>query len=110
MIDFDNACTDAALLDLIICLQAWCFDENTELNHPKAHALLHAYHRIRPLTPAEFKAAAITQAWAATRFWLSRLDYWQRCQQKVPAHKHPNQYRDILKQSLIDPLDLSQII
>ena len=49
LIDFYFACTDLLAYDLAVCLNAWCFETDGSYNVTKAHALLAAYQRLRPL-------------------------------------------------------------
>jgi homoserine kinase type II len=75
-IDFYFACTDFLAYDLAICVNAWCFDANGELNATAARALVAGYHGERPLA-AEERAALPILAWgAAMRFFLTRLQDW----------------------------------
>ncbi len=110
LIDFDNACTDAALLDLSIAMQAWCFNQDQQADPEKTQALLKAYQNIRPLTPEEQHAWPMIQVWSATRFWLSRLQFWATSVHENEKHsghpKHPNHYRAILNHALHHPIGL----
>ena len=49
LIDFYFACTDLLAYDIAVCLNAWCFEPDGSYNVTKAHALLAAYQRLRPL-------------------------------------------------------------
>ncbi|ADZ71804.1 homoserine kinase [Polymorphum gilvum] len=78
LIDFYFACTDAFAYDVAICLNAWCFEPDLSFNVTKARALLNAYRRVRPFTPAEFRALPLLARGAALRFLLTRLHDWLR--------------------------------
>ena len=75
-IDFYFACTDFLAYDLAICVNAWCFDANGELNATAARALVAGYHAERPLAPDERAALPILAWGAAMRFFLTRLQDW----------------------------------
>lgn len=76
LIDFYFACNDALAYDLIICMNAWCFERDNSLNITKARALLAAYESVRPLTPAEREALPILARGCCLRFLLTRLFDW----------------------------------
>ena len=76
LIDFYFACNDALAYDLIICMNAWCFERDNSLNITKARALLAAYESVRPLTRAEREALPILARGCCLRFLLTRLFDW----------------------------------
>jgi homoserine kinase type II len=76
VIDFYFACTDAFAYDLMICLNAWCFERDHAFNVTKARALLSAYDRARPLSEAEKAALPLLARGSALRFLLTRLHDW----------------------------------
>jgi homoserine kinase type II len=76
LIDFYFACTDALAYDVAICLNAWCFEIDHSFNVTKGRALLTAYARVRPLSPAELAALPLLARGAALRFLLTRLVDW----------------------------------
>lgn len=76
VIDFYFACTDSFAYDLMICLNAWCFERDHAFNVTKARALLAAYDRARPLNAAEKAALPVLARGAALRFLLTRLHDW----------------------------------
>ncbi len=75
-IDFYFACNDFYAYDLAVCLNAWCFETDGGFNITKARALLTAYRRQRPTTPAELAALPLLARGAALRFLLTRLHDW----------------------------------
>jgi homoserine kinase type II len=76
LIDFYFACTDLLAYDIAVCLNAWCFEADGSYNVTKAHALLSAYQRLRPLSAAERAALPVLCRGAAMRFLLTRLYDW----------------------------------
>jgi len=76
LIDFYFACTDLLAYDLAICLNAWAFEPDGAYNVTNAHALLAAYQRLRPLSPAEGEVLPLLCRGAALRFLLTRLFDW----------------------------------
>ncbi|MBB5694668.1 homoserine kinase [Muricoccus pecuniae] len=76
LIDFYFACTDILALDIAICLNAWCFEQDLSFNVTKARALLAGYNAARPLSPAEMEALPVLCRGAAMRFLLTRLYDW----------------------------------
>ncbi len=72
VIDFYFACVDAFAYDLAITVNAWCFERDHAFNRTKAHALLAAYRKTRPLSDAERAALPVLVRGAALRFLLTR--------------------------------------
>ncbi len=76
LIDFYFACTDTLCYDVAICLNAWCFESDHSYNVTKGRALLQAYSKVRPPSPAERAALPLLCRGAALRFLLTRLVDW----------------------------------
>jgi len=76
LIDFYFACTDTLAFDVVICLNAWCFEPDHSYNVTKGRALLKAYSRVRALSVAERDALPVLARGAAMRFLLTRLVDW----------------------------------
>ncbi len=76
LIDFYFACNDALAYDLAICINAWCFEKDFQLNVTKSRALIRAYEAVRPLSPAERAAIPVLARGAALRFLLTRTHDW----------------------------------
>jgi homoserine kinase type II len=76
LIDFYFACTDTLSFDVVICLNAWCFEPDHSYNVTKGRALLKAYSKVRPLSAAERDALPVLARGAAMRFLLTRLVDW----------------------------------
>ncbi len=76
MIDFYFACNDFFAYDLAICLNAWCFEPDGQLNATKARRLVGGYAKKRPLSAAEYEALPVFARGSALRFLLTRLYDW----------------------------------
>lgn len=76
VIDFYFACADLYAYDLVIAMNAWCFEPDRAFNVTKARRLLDAYAAIRPLSAAEAAALPLLARGAAVRFLLTRLYDW----------------------------------
>jgi homoserine kinase type II len=76
LIDFYFACNDFLVYDVVICLNAWCFEPGGDFNATKARLLLTAYQRVRPLSQQELAALPWLCRGSAVRFLLTRLYDW----------------------------------
>ncbi len=76
LIDFYFACNDFLAYDIAVCLNAWCFEQDSSFNITKGMAMLSGYQRIRKLEAAEIAALPVLARGAALRFMLTRLVDW----------------------------------
>ena len=74
MFDFYFACNDYYSYELAICINAWCFNAQHELDTNKSAALLHSYQNHRKLSETEQKELPTLLRGAAIRFLLTRLN------------------------------------
>lgn len=83
IIDFYNACEDVFIYDLAVLVNDWCSNEKGELIADRYQAVMTHYTRQRPLNTEEEKLWPRMLAYAALRFWISRLLSWHG---KDPVH------------------------
>lgn len=93
IIDFYFACNDALAYDIAVCLNAWCFDAQSQFDAQKGAALLDGYDSVRPLTDAERAAMPVLARGAAMRFLLTRsYDWINTPKDALVARKDPADY------------------
>lgn len=73
VIDFYFSCQESFIYDLMIVLNAWCFDGKGMLDKEKSSALLRAYQSVRTLTEKEVQALPLFGRAAAIRIIATRL-------------------------------------
>jgi homoserine kinase type II len=104
LIDFYFAGCSIWLFDLAVTVNDWCTDPATgAFEGERAHALLEAYHAVRPLKEPEGEAWRTVLRGAALRFWISRLDdyYRPRPAQLLQPHD-PAHFERILRRRIED--------
>ncbi len=93
IIDFYFACTDAYAYDLVICLNAWCFEPDLAFNVTKARALVAGYQSVRPLERQEIEALPLLARGASIRFLVTRLNDWLSVPEgALVVPKNPQEY------------------
>jgi len=103
LIDFHNAATGWALMDLAICANDWCVDRHDTtgeltLNGQRLGALLDAYTGEEGLTITELQCWPKVLQLAALRFWVSRQQYLDQHPAKPGVLiKDPEHFRKILQ-------------
>lgn len=99
IIDFYFSCNDSYIYEIAICMNAWCFEQNSnEFNISKAKALLSNYNQIRPLSKNEIEYMPILARVAALRFLLTRtIDFYKDTNNLLVTKKDPKEYFEKLK-------------
>ena len=99
IIDFYFACNDALVYELAVCLNAWCFDQDTwDFNPAKAKNMIEEYDRVRPLSNQEKEALPILTLGSALRFLLTRTyDWLNRVPDALVTPKNPLEYMKKLR-------------
>ena len=94
IIDFYFACNDALVYELAVCLNAWCFDQDTwDFNPSKAKNMIEGYDRVRPLSDDEKESLPILALGSALRFLLTRTyDWLNRVPGALVTPKNPLEY------------------
>ncbi|MGE0667291.1 MAG: homoserine kinase [Sphingomonadales bacterium] len=93
LIDFYFACNDFLAYDLVIAMNAWCFESDRSFNATKARRLTAGYQSVRPLDPAEIAALPALARGAALRFLLTRLYDWvNQVEGALVRPKDPGEY------------------
>jgi homoserine kinase type II len=103
--DFYFAGVDTWLFDLAVTVNDWCIDQSSgQFDAARLHALTHAYHAVRPFTPAEAAAWQPLLRAAALRFWLSRLYdlHLPRAAEMLTPHD-PTHFERILRERIAVP-------
>jgi homoserine kinase type II len=97
--DFYFAGTDKWLFDVAVTANDWCIDLNTgEFDSTRLRALLHAYQKVRPFTPAEQDSWIMILRSAALRFWISRLwDFYIPRSAELLTPHDPTHFERILR-------------
>lgn len=89
IIDFYNACDDCFIYDLAVLVNDWCSDSNGALEPQRYRAVMDAYQQRRPFTAQEQKLWPRMLAYAALRFWISRLLSWHSPALHTVTQKNP---------------------
>ena len=99
VIDFYFAGCSIWLFDLAITINDWCIEQASgEFEPARAHAMLNAYHAVRPLNEDEQECWRTSLRAAALRFWISRLyDYYLPRPAHLLTPHDPAHFERILK-------------
>jgi len=104
VIDFYFAGCSLWLFDVAVAVNDWCVELGDGALLPdRVHALLRAYHAVRPFADLERQHWRTVLRAAALRFWISRLQ-----DQHLPRHAHlltphdPGRFDRTLKRRIAD--------
>jgi homoserine kinase type II len=99
VIDFYFSCSDFWIYDVLICINAWCFDpQNRRFLPTRAKILFEGYGKVRTVTMPEKQAMPTLARAAALRFLLTRCRDWiNRVDGAMVATKDPMEYFDKLR-------------
>lgn len=98
IIDFYDACYDSYLFDVAITVNDWCRDASGNFDQILYETFLNEYQKIRPFTSLEKHNWNLMLRFAATRFWLSRLNYrFYPRKGEVTHTKEPDVMKNLLK-------------
>jgi homoserine kinase type II len=103
--DFYFAGCDTWLFDLAVTVNDWCIDQSSgRLDEARVHALLDAYHAVRPFTQPERLSWQPMLRAAALRFWLSRLyDLYLPREAEILTPHDPSHFERILRERIATP-------
>jgi len=98
LIDFYFSCNDFLAYDIVLTINAWCFDEQSYFNINKYQALITGYESQRKLTTKEKNSFSLLLRGASIRILITRLhDQLFRADDALVNPKDPNEYLAILK-------------
>jgi homoserine kinase type II len=96
-IDFESASEGVFAYDVMVCVHAWCFSDQFEID--KVNALLEGYQAVRGLNTAELRALASEGALAALRFATTRIsDFALRAPPGTPPKRDYRRFLARLQQ------------
>lgn len=98
LLDFHHASRGTVLFDLAVAANDWCTDSSGLLDIERSMAMLKAYHSIRPLRAQEVWLFPTFLLYAATAFWLSRLEVVVAASGRNVRTKNPDEFRAIVQQ------------
>ena len=109
--DFYFAGCDTLLFDICVCLNDWCIDLDSGIDHAgKAAAFLAAYEHVRPLTAQERALLPAMARAAALRFWISRLwDFYLPREAALLKAHDPAHFERVLTGRVLQPLVYRQV-
>ncbi len=98
VIDFYFSCTETFVYDLMLTVNAWCFDPGGTINRERAAALTNAYKQNRHMSSAERAAQLFFGRAAALRILSTRLyDWFHPAEDAQVTPKDPLEYFRILR-------------
>jgi len=101
VIDFYFSCTDYYVYDLMVAVNAWCFDARSCGDPNLIRKFINEYQKIRPLSAEEIESLPFFGRLAAMRICASRVHDWFKVPAGAIVNPHnPMQYIKILKSYL----------
>jgi len=98
IIDFYLSCSEVFIYDLMITINAWCFNKSGEIDKNRLNNFIESYESIRPLTADEKKALPIFGRVTALRIITSRAYDWLNPKKDaLVVPNDPKEYLNILK-------------
>lgn len=98
VIDFYFSCTEAFVYDLMLTVNAWCFDPGGKLNQERSVALSNAYKQVRHMSSKERGSQLFFGRAAALRILATRLyDWFHPAADAQVTPKDPLEYWRILR-------------
>lgn len=92
LIDFESACEGTFLFDLLVCICAWCYGDDFDLQ--RVSGLVSGYQRRRPLEARELAALESEATFVCLRFATTRItDFSMRA---APGQAPGRDYRRFL--------------
>ena len=95
LIDFYFACHDFLSYDIALTINAWCFNNNCELEIQNLQSLIQGYEEKRKITPKEKNSLTILLRGAAIRILLTRLH--DKLFHPANAFVEPKDYTEYVK-------------
>jgi homoserine kinase type II len=93
VIDFYFACTDIWVYDLMVAVNAWCFDTQYRFVREASASLILDYNHTRSITLPERQAMPVLARGAAIRFLVTRSHDWlNRVEGALVTVKDPLEY------------------
>ncbi len=109
VLDFHHAARGIWLYDICVVANDWCCDTQGLLDQERTLALLRGYATVRPLTRPELWFFPLFALYAATAFWLSRLQGAIRARQGQPVRqKNPDEFQRIVAQHQAHPFYIDE--
>jgi homoserine kinase type II len=109
VLDFHHAARGIWLYDVCVAANDWCCEAQGLLDQERTMALLRGYASVRPLTRSELWFFPLFALYAATAFWLSRLQGAIRARQGQPVRqKNPDEFQRIVAQHQAHPFYIDE--
>ncbi|HEY4223297.1 MAG TPA: homoserine kinase, partial [Myxococcota bacterium] len=92
--DWEMAGRDHLVLDIAVCVHAWCWrSDERAYDADRCQALVAGYQSVRPLSPTEKRGLFVEAVFAAVRFTASRVRDFEVPRAGAPERSYLD-YRD----------------